>query len=397
MCVDPCVLVLMTSLDSKYIISVILLWRFCHILFIVERRWEQVHISIERKVADLANSASIVADSISPSGHRLTTMQVTMPRIVLAEFNTHRVFSRNSASSRAIPVRKQMQAIINDSFVPVEFGTAVAGMNAGPKLEGAAYQLAVKLWIQARDAMVLAAMSLTTSPEAIGELRERWTEDTFDEFVMRMTTMLEQMDPYLTGDEMLKVSKGLTNRLLEPFMWQTVIVTATEWGNFFALRTDQNAQLEIRTAAKLMLDAYNESTPQLLTEGEWHLPYIQEHELEWARDNPEIARKAVTARCARVSYLTHDTGKADLDKDIALCEKLAADGHMSPFEHAATPLSAAEIAARDDMAATADRHRPFITPEAYDELTSMTEFSANFRGWVQYRREQANQRVFVKA
>jgi hypothetical protein len=60
----------------------------------------------------MTHSTKILADSISPDGVRLTTLEVVMPRIVLAEFNTHRMLSRNSASSRAIPIEKMIRMVI---------------------------------------------------------------------------------------------------------------------------------------------------------------------------------------------------------------------------------------------------------------------------------------------
>ena len=135
-------------------------------------------------------------------------------------------------------------------------------------------------------------------------------------------------------------------------MWHTVIVTATEWDNFFRLRLAENAQPEIRVAAQLMREAIDASRPEPVDIGSWHLPLIQEDE----RSLPIETQKMVSAaRCARVSYLTHD-GKRDIEKDIELCERLRSDRHLSPFEHVATPSGDAV-------------------------------FHANFRGWVQLRKE----------
>lgn len=342
----------------------------------------------------MAFACRIVADSVTERGHRLTTMVVTLPRIVLAEFNTHRVFSRNSASSRAIPTRKQLQAIVDDYFMPEQFGTAVSGMNAGPPLEGVQLEVAQTLWRKAMRKQIWAALRLTTSPAYI---RREWSgfKGSLDEFVLEIARRIEDPENPIHQESLLWTSKGLTNRLLEPFMWQTVIVTATEWENFFNLRTDANAQEEIRTAANLMLKAYTESTPVLLKEGEWHLPFIQPDELEWAKANPELARMAVVARCARVSYLTHDTGTVDIEKDIKLAKRLASAGHMSPFEHAATPIGEAEWGVRSEMA-NAVLHATEVLPEHVVKLlVDSTEFSGNFRGWAQYRRDLPNQQVYL--
>jgi thymidylate synthase ThyX len=271
----------------------------------------------------MAYSARILADSISSAGARLTTVEVTFPRMVLAEFNTHRQFSRNSASSRAIPFDKQLERIMNDPFVPIYWGANQPGMQADGEIDKAAQKEAVAMWLAARDAAVEQAKALNE----------------------------------------LGVHKQLVNRLLEPFMWHTVLVTATEWSNFYALRANPDAQPEIRRAAELMMEAYKASKPEELSEGEWHLPLIQDDEHEWAKANVEEAIKVSIGRCARVSYLTHD-GVRDHAKDVELYERLTTGGHMSPLEHVATPL--------------ADAH----------------EWSGNFQGWKQFRKTVPNEQDF---
>ena len=69
--------------------------------------------------------AEIIADSLSPQGHRLTTFICVFPRIVLAEFNTHRMLSRNSASSRAIPFNKMLEMVKTNPFIPFIVATSV--------------------------------------------------------------------------------------------------------------------------------------------------------------------------------------------------------------------------------------------------------------------------------
>ena len=239
-------------------------------------------------------SAKVLADSLSPRGKRLTTLEVTFPRYVLAEFNTHRMFSRNSASSRAIPVSKQLERILSDPFVGDHWGSNQPGMQAGSELEGEAREQAIEAWRAASRAAVRAAEKLAT----------------------------------------LGVHKQRTNRLLEPFMWHTVIVSATEWSNFFALRAHKDAQPEIRDAACAMRDAMNNSTPVVLAPNEWHTPLILPDEDFSLEDKIKIS----VGRCARVSYLTHD-GVRDPSKDIELYDRLIEGGHMSPLEHVARPIT----------------------------------------------------------
>lgn len=237
----------------------------------------------------------ILRDSVSPEGARLTTMEVTLPRIVLAEFNTHRMLSRNSASSRAIPVEKQIERVRADPFIPISWGKNGKGMQACEELGETSQEICRIIWLGARDQAVKAA-----------------------------TRLLDR-----------GVHKQITNRLLEPFMWHTIIVSATEWENFFALRCHPDAQPEIREAAVRMREARDASSPEKLLDHEWHLPLIREDE-DLASYDLDKRCKISIGRCARVSYLTHD-GKRDPDADIALCDRLRESGHMSPLEHVATP------------------------------------------------------------
>lgn len=260
----------------------------------------------------MAYSARVLLDSRSPAGVRLTTLEVCFPRFVLAEFNTHRSFSRNSASSRAVPTAKLIERVENDPAMPLEWGRNKAGMSASDLLADDEAQDARGIWLAARDAAVANAKRLVE----------------------------------------LDVHKQELNRLLEPFLWHTVIVSATEWSNFFELRCAANAQPEIREAATRMREAIRCSLPQLIPYGAWHTPLLQADE---SALDPETRRRVSAARCARVSYLTHG-GAREIEKDLRLYERLKTDRHLSPFEHVATP-------ARD------------------------VEFHANFRGWVQMRRE----------
>lgn len=242
-------------------------------------------------------SARVILDSISPTGVRLTTMEVTIHRFVLAEFNTHRVFSRNSASSRAIPVEKMIAKAVSDPAIPLSWPAEQKGMQGGENLSLSQEAAAYEVWYRARLAMIESARRLT----AIG------------------------------------LHKSVVNRLLEPFLPHTIIVSSTEWANFFDQRCSPLAQPEMRVAAEQMRGAYLESTPQPLDYGQWHTPYIREEdaELDPLRDRLYVS----AARCARVSHLTHD-GRRDVQEDMGLFSRLvsARPGHWSPLEHVATPV-----------------------------------------------------------
>jgi thymidylate synthase ThyX len=257
-------------------------------------------------------SARVLLDSVSPIGVRLTTLEVTFPRFVLAEFNTHRSFSRSSASSRAIPTSKLIERVERDPVMPLEWGRNKAGMSASDVLSEEEAEAASRIWLRARD-------------DAVAHARQ-----------------LQEHN----------VHKQELNRLLEPFLWHTVVVTATEWENFFELRCSSNAQPEIREAALRMRQAMVASSPQGVGYGDWHTPLLQEDEYALPL---ETRRRVSAARCARVSYLTHE-GRREIEKDLELYERLKRDRHLSPFEHVATPA--------------AD-----------------SDFYANFRGWIQMRAE----------
>jgi thymidylate synthase ThyX len=242
----------------------------------------------------------ILLDSISPFDARLTTMEVRYPRFIHSEMMTHRVFSRNAASSRAVPIKKMIAAVREEPAMPIFWGKNQSGMAAREEIVGEARERAEIAWRRALDNALETAKLLSSSE--------------------------------------INLHKQLVNRIIEPFAWITVIITATEWANFFTQRCHSDAQPEIRHIAELMLGAYRASVPRAVGIGEWHLPLIQDDERSLG---PELLCKLSVARCARVSYLTHE-GKRDRQKDIELYERLlggGANGHWSPFEHVATPLT----------------------------------------------------------
>jgi len=265
--------------------------------------------------------AEIVADSISTFNRRITTMVLTFPRYILAEFNTHRALSKNSASSRAIPFNKpkrpidMMRMVQNNPFVPLAWMIDHEGMQGTEYFTAEQVNglLLVEDWLKARTLFLETAKSF----------HDR------------------------------KLTKQIVNRLIEPFLWHTVIVTGTEWENFFALRNHQAADIHIQELAKKMLAAYNDSTPKNLKPGEWHIPFgdridedrlVRELELDYqpyedgTTDVDHAKIQIATARCARVSYVNFE-GKDDYLADVKLYRDLLIGGHMSPFEHCAKAMT----------------------------------------------------------
>lgn len=327
--------------------------------------------------------ATIIADSINEN-HRIITYLLTYPRFIHSELMTHRVFSRNSASSRAIPFDKMVKSVHEDPFIPIAWQRDHKGMQGTEYITNEEVSELKELWLQAADKAIWHAKSLNEEG----------------------------------------LTKQLCNRLLEPFLWHTVIVTATEYDNFFELRCPQyitgyklgspeeankktfkswrdlcaeiplvdkelgiverlktsqsTAEIHIQALAEVMWDARNESTPKELKAGEWHIPFGDQINLPspipidegYTLEQGVAIRKVkiATARCARLSYMTFD-GKIDYAKDIALHDMLLESKHLSPFEHCAQALDCSDL--------------------SWDGLTHVDEdgdvWSGNFKNWKQYR------------
>lgn len=276
--------------------------------------------------------AKVIADSIY-AGSRLTTFEITFPRFILAEFNTHRVLSRNSASSRAIPVWKKLAEVYSNPFVPIAFGKNKSGMQSAENLSVEDAEAARKLWLLGRDFSVVQAYLLAGGYDQIvrdakGDERAIQVCRAIEEFVETFKRSLPDIAPLPTP-----IHKQHANRVLEPYSHHTVIVTATDWRNFYALRASPHAQPEIKEVAIAMARAHMESVPQVLERFGWHMPFIFEEDKR-EENNLLTLAKISSARCARVSYLTHD-GKRSLDADVKMANDLQKNGHMSPFEHPA--------------------------------------------------------------
>ena len=293
--------------------------------------------------------ATIIADSISPQGVRLTTYELIYPRIIHAEVMTHRVFSRNAQSSRAVPVTKAL-GLVDEYYTPVVWGSNKAGMSAGEELSKDSCNAVAYYWHSAVKVCKDAAFKM-----AEAGLHKQWA-----------------------------------NRCLEWFSPIKVIVTATEWDNFFWLRDDpEAAQPEIVELARLMKEGMDTSVPDLLQPGEWHLPYLK----SYIPDEPgvstdrgycfdsgyvhilelEEAKKVSAACCAAVSYRNNPS----IEKCLEIYDKLftGPKPHLSPVEHQATPMQYTGLV-RD--------------PEYWEAgVTHMVRsgegWSGNLRGWIQLR------------
>ena len=243
----------------------------------------------------IADSIQAVASASNIVGNRLTTFQLTYPRFIHPEFLTHRMISRNSQSSRAMPTSKIIEQVAQHPVMPVEWGKNCKGMVANGLISE--MEAAQEIWLGASQSAIQSALLL----------------------------------------QGLGVHKQVVNRLLEPYSTITTIATATDWLDFFRLRCAEDAQPEIRHLALAMSEQYYEHEPTLLGPSGWHLPYIPFEEMGDKTFSNDTLARVSTARCARVSLLNH-LGTRDIDKDLKLCDMLEADRHMSPFEHAAMAL-----------------------------------------------------------
>ncbi len=294
-------------------------------------------------------SKLILASKNFHTGANLYTFVLTYPRVILAEVNTHRMLSRNTASSRAIPSKKQRERVLDDPFVPVSVGANQKGMQAGEELEGWRRVVAINTWKLARYPNVLASWVL----DKVG------------------------------------AHKQVVNRIVEPWTFTQQVVTCTDLKNVFKLRNHKDAEPHFQIIARQMqaqvelaerifaagaedvhgrIDDrthYNVAvgagvyTMQVLRSGQWHTPFIDL--AEWSLWPTETCKKVSTARCARVSYyLPEDGSRSTLQRDIELQGRLSESGHWSPFEHVATP-------------------------------TQKPEYVGNFFSWKQYRKEFAEE------
>ena len=294
--------------------------------------------------------AEVVADSVSPQGIRLATLQLRYPKFIHGEFMTHRVFSRNASSSRAIPVERLIKDVQDDPIYPSHWGKNQRGMQANDENNAC---VPVYGWgggtdRSNRDAWLLARDNAVKAAQAFAEAGYH---------------------------------KQIVNRLLEPFCHINVVVTATEWSNFFALRCHPDAQPEMRLLAEAMRVALAKSTPRALEPGEWHLPYCPDVHGKPAGLPGEFksddAIKVSVARCARVSYWTQDGRWPTIAEDLALYDRLvsAVPLHASPAEHQATPDR------------TAGRLVGVVGMLNLDgEVWVNPHLHGNFRGWVQHRK-----------
>lgn len=291
--------------------------------------------------------ARIVADSINEHGDRLTTMELEFNRFILAEVNTHRMVSKNSASSRAIPVKSIIEQIRSNPAEPVHWGKNQAGMQAKEQLDVTGIERVKHLWNSAKESAI---------------------------------RYLEEM--HAAG-----LHKQVGSRIVEPWYIMKTVASATEWDNVLWLRDHEDAQPEFQELASCIRQCLELSVPQKLVPFQWHLPYVKTVVIDgvakyYSVDGEEVelqqAIRISASCCAQVSYrkLDGSTDKADdIYQKLFSGQKI----HASPVEHQATPM---RIAAFPDT--------QYVNLKALEQGSTHirvdgTVWSGNFRGWIQNR------------
>jgi hypothetical protein len=356
--------------------------------------------------------STVVTDSIDRRGNRITSVLVTFPRIILAELNTHRMLSKNSASSRAIPFNKMVKSVEENPFIPIAWQKEHKGMQGTEyNTEKESVRICIENWLKARNNAIIQAKILNQN----------------------------------------EVTKQICNRLLEPFMYHTVLITGTDdgWNNFFDLRCpdytvlpfgveakDENrlhfksrkevcnclnmennlsetdwllrnkgqAEIHMMALAEAIYDSFNDSIPDLLTDGQWHIPFkfniLQNNLLtEEEHDNTiddvsyrayllqEKTIKIATAMAARTSYtIVGDEKEVSYEKLIEIHDKMLNQKpfHASPFEHCVRVMTDDEYETwyRGDEANSGHLGNP-----------KNQGWCRNYKGFIQYREIIENESV----
>lgn len=287
-------------------------------------------------------SAKIVADSVSMEMKRLTTFELEYPRYILAEVNTHTILSKNTASSRAIPVDRLIGLIEDNPVIPVKFGKNQSGMQAGEEIEDT--EAAKEVWLEAAKSAIKYARKLSHK-------------------------------------ESLNVHKEVVNRLIEPFQYVRTVLSGTEWENMLFLRNHPDAQPEFQKLAEKIEEALHIHPAVLLVEGEWHVPYFEKGIWREGMGDLQDALDISVSCCAQVSYRRLDDS---LEKARSIVSRLNLSGegddpaHASPSSHQGTPIDSDEL----DIV-------EFFKGRDYNGITHYHKdlgwMSGNFAGWKQYR------------
>jgi thymidylate synthase ThyX len=266
--------------------------------------------------------AKIIADSISESGKRITSFELEYPRFIHAEFLTHRMVSKNGASSRAIPISTTIKQIFAEPAMPVFWGKNQSGMSAKEELDNSNVRLRQWAKCEIEDDDGINANEYSSNQTDLEYAKTLWlaARDSAIYYAKQLSD--------------LGLHKQISNRILEPWVNIKVVATATEWDNFFHLRRHPDAQPEIHALANAMWDARELSIPTNLEFQEWHLPYVSNEDKD--KYSIEDCIKLSASLCAQVSYRKSDES---IEKALMIYDRLVESKpvHASPFEHQASP------------------------------------------------------------
>lgn len=306
-------------------------------------------------------TAKVICDSVSEQGDRITTLEIEYPRFILGELNTHRMLSKNSSSSRAIPVKEMIKQVAQNMAQPISWGAAQSGMQAGDEIEAwGDFGLGWVTWVSAM------------------------------EHAQKVAYEFAEMGYH----------KQIANRVIEPFQMMKTVITGTDWDNFFNLRLHPASQPEFCMLAYKIYQAMQNSKPNLLKHGEWHLPYVETFrrsndtdeegtyngELFYGRSavgkdgfnwvvekyTQDQAQRISASCCAQISYRKNDDSLEKANKIFDML--INADTlHASPFEHLATPIR--------DQSNNVNGWDLGITHSNREGKL----FSGNLQGWISYR------------
>ena len=300
----------------------------------------------------------LIKDSIA-NGIRLPTFILEYPRFIHSEIMTHRMFSRNAASSRAIPTSAIIQNIRDNPAEAVWWGKNMSGMQAKEALSGWRLKLAKLVWASARECAILGARLFNR----------------------------------------IGLHKQLANRILEPFQNIRVVVTATEWNNFFTLRDHPDAQPEFAALARMMKEAMDASTPTVLQPGEWHIPYVvkgttaEGNDCWFTQANGKTSVRFYTleealmisaSMAAQESYRKSDPS---LEKAKKIFAQLigGAVSHSSPFEHSAMAMGQT-CWVPSPKGLNGQGYKYMIETKGITHMDRAGNYwSGNLRGYIQYR------------
>lgn len=308
-------------------------------------------------------NAKLVAYSVSPLGKKIATFELTYHRYIHGEFMTHRLFSRNAMSSRAVPVAKMLEVIRQSPATPIHWGKNQPGMQAK----------------QEHDETITTGFTLAGS-EVLANRDDAWHDACYSAC------------EYATAFADAGYHKQIVNRLVEPFQMMKTVMTATELDNFFWLRLDADAQPEIFELARCMRECLEKTEPEILYPGQWHTPYVnhyqmKDHTLGYGLEEDDNEPKIISLEealaissscCAQVSYRNLDN---TYDKAMAIYGRLlsGAKVHASPFEHQASPME--DIYESDNFLRSTE-----LWPEGVTHRDREGNYwSGNFCGFIQHR------------